>query len=153
MCHDIPGGVNSDKTIVSIEKDIDYRYMYWNYIDIFIYFGHPRVTFPSPGWTNTAHRNGVKMLGTLIFEWDEGGIDIEYMLADKVVVPFTGEVMQMEKGFYIKKMAEFAKFCGFDGYLLNFESPVKIENIPRVIEFIVEFRAELKEVIGTYAHL
>ncbi|EOA37252.1 hypothetical protein CARUB_v10010798mg, partial [Capsella rubella] len=34
-------------------------------------FSHSLVTLPPPCWTNTAHRHGVKVLGTFIIEWDE----------------------------------------------------------------------------------
>jgi mannosyl-glycoprotein endo-beta-N-acetylglucosaminidase len=42
--------------------------MNWDDIDIFIYFGHSTVMIPPPAWTNIAHKHGVKMLGTLVFE-------------------------------------------------------------------------------------
>ena len=39
---------------------------------MFIFFGHYTLTIPPPSWTNNAHKHGVKMLGTLIFEqWDD----------------------------------------------------------------------------------
>ena len=39
---------------------------------MFIYFGHYTVTFPPPSWIDIAHKHGVKVLGTLIFEqWDD----------------------------------------------------------------------------------
>jgi mannosyl-glycoprotein endo-beta-N-acetylglucosaminidase len=51
-----------------------YRFNHWAYIDIFVYFGHYTVTLPPPGLVNIAHQHGVKVLGTLIFEWEAGAV-------------------------------------------------------------------------------
>lgn len=40
-----------------------YVFYHWQYIDIFVYFSHHMVTVPPVGWTNTAHRHGVCVLG------------------------------------------------------------------------------------------
>ena len=65
------------------------------------------MTIPPPAWINIAHEYGVKILGTLIFEWDEGSREVEELLAN-------GDM-------YAKKMVQVAKWMGFDGYLMNFE--------------------------------
>ncbi|KAL0889385.1 hypothetical protein Bca101_013368 [Brassica carinata] len=52
-------------------------------VDMFVYFSHSLVTIPTPCWTNTAHRHGVKVLGTFITEWDEGKATCNEMLATK----------------------------------------------------------------------
>ena len=66
-----------------------YRFVQWNSIDIFIFFGHYTVTIPPPSWSDIAHRHGVKMLGTLIFEqWGDRqsiGKEAKVMLDGKVV--------------------------------------------------------------------
>lgn len=64
-------------------KNYSYRFNHWNSTDIFIYFSHHRLTIPPPSYTNIAHQNGVKSLGTFITEGDEGLIDNEILLADK----------------------------------------------------------------------
>ncbi|RHZ59908.1 hypothetical protein Glove_360g115 [Diversispora epigaea] len=63
VCHDMAGGYTEDYF------KIEYSVQYWQYIDIFIYFSHHRLAVPPPQWTNAAHRNGVKVLGTFITEW------------------------------------------------------------------------------------
>lgn len=40
-----------------------YTFYHWQYIDIFVYFSHHLVTVPPVGWTNAAHRHGVRVLG------------------------------------------------------------------------------------------
>lgn len=62
-----------------------YRFNHWAYIDIFVYFGHYTVTLPPPSLTNIAHRHGVKVLGTLIFEWDAGAIEAKLLLDGKIL--------------------------------------------------------------------
>lgn len=49
-----------------------YYLVYWDVIDIFVYFSHHFVTVPPVGWINSAHRNGVAVLGTFIAEGNEG---------------------------------------------------------------------------------
>lgn len=49
-----------------------YTFDRWQYIDVFVYFSHTTVTIPPPGWIAAAHANGVRMLGTLIFEGKVG---------------------------------------------------------------------------------
>ena len=61
-----------------------YRFNHWDYVDIFVFFGHYTVTVPPPSYTDIAHEHGVKVLGTLIFEWEHGGKEAEIMLSGKI---------------------------------------------------------------------
>ena len=106
-----------------------YRFNHWAYIDIFVYFGHYTVTLPPPGLVNIAHHYGVKVLGTLIFEWEAGAIEAKLLLDGKVLyhpnlkdqeLSLSKEVKDGNK-FYARKLAEVARELGFDGYLMNFE--------------------------------
>lgn len=47
-------------------------FRHWSVIDTFVYFSHHFVTIPPRGWTTAAHKHGVKVLGTVITEWDKG---------------------------------------------------------------------------------
>ncbi|CAG8468523.1 5301_t:CDS:2 [Acaulospora colombiana] len=71
VCHDMAGGYHEDFF------DIGYSVQYWQYVDIFIYFSHHRLTVPPSQWTNAAHRNGVKVLGTFITEWQRDMLENE----------------------------------------------------------------------------
>ncbi|WZY73951.1 hypothetical protein YC2023_006191 [Brassica napus] len=75
-------------------------------MDVFVYFSHSLVSLPPPCWTNTAHRHGVKVLGTFITEWDEGKATCSEMIATK-------ESAQM----YAERLAELSNSLGFDGWL------------------------------------
>jgi endo-beta-N-acetylglucosaminidase D len=42
-----------------------YNFTFWQYLDISYYFGHELLTIPPLVWTNAAHKNGVRRVGTL----------------------------------------------------------------------------------------
>ena len=49
-----------------------YTFVYWSLIDSFVYFSHHFITIPPLGWIEAGHKNGVKILGTIITEFDSG---------------------------------------------------------------------------------
>ncbi|MDO4665508.1 MAG: hypothetical protein Q4A71_04820 [Actinomycetaceae bacterium] len=70
------------------------------------------VDIPNAAWTNAAHRNGVKSIGTIYF-------DPAFRPALTVEESFEKD----DNGTYkvAQKLVEMAKFYGFDGYFLNDE--------------------------------
>ena len=60
---------------------VPYRFLKWENIDIFVYFGHKMLTIPPPAYIDIAHTNGVKILATLIFEWDRGNQELIAILS------------------------------------------------------------------------
>ena len=54
-----------------------YAFAHWQYIDIFVYFGHALCVVPPPGWVAAAHRHGVRVLGTLLVEGEAGPAIVE----------------------------------------------------------------------------
>lgn len=130
-----------------------YRFNHWAYIDVFVYFGHYTVTIPPPGFTNIAHQHGVKMLGTLIFEWDAGAREAKLMLNGKQVL----HPDVLKKGwkepkdctdgsrFYARKLSELARHYGFDGYLMNFECKIKDTDV--LLEWLEVLREELRKLV------
>ena len=71
VCHDMMGGYLQDRFIDGCQED-GYHFRHWSHIDIFVYFSHHFVTIPPPGWISAAKTHGVKILGTIITEWDAG---------------------------------------------------------------------------------
>ena len=136
VCHDIPAGLLEDPLIqTDFSASYGYRFTRWNNIDMFIYFGHHRVTFPPPAWIATAHRHGVKILGTLIFEWKEGADESVLLLTN--TVSHRGKTKSAPaKHHYARQLVRLAKHCGFDGYLMNFESSIPKDLVPKLIEFL-----------------
>ena len=102
-----------------------YRFNHWSYVDIFIYFGHYTVTVPPPNLIEEGHRHGVKVLGTLIFEWEHGAKEAKMMLEGKVGIDLEdmkySRIDPLGNRMYANKLVEIAKHYGFDGYLMNFE--------------------------------
>ena len=58
-----------------------------------------------------AHRNGVKVLGTIITEWDEGKRICSEILRDSNTI----------KAF-VDKCVEISSTLGFEGWLVNIEN-------------------------------
>ncbi|CAN4098059.1 unnamed protein product [Withania somnifera] len=125
VCHDMAGGYLDDKWIQGGNNPAAYAIWHWYLIDVFVYFSHSLVTLPPPCWINTAHKHGVKVLGTFIMEWDEGKL-----LADKLVSSKNSAQM------YAERLSELAVALGFDGWLVNMEVSMDVRQIPNLKEFV-----------------
>ncbi|TKY47580.1 Cytosolic endo-beta-N-acetylglucosaminidase 2 [Spatholobus suberectus] len=125
VCHDMAGGYLDDRWIQGGTNPDAYAIWHWHLIDVFVYFSHTLVTLPPPSWTNTAHRHGVKVLGTFIAEWDEGRAACDTLLSTK-------ETAHM----YAERLAELAADLGFDGWLINMEVNLDQGQISNLKEFV-----------------
>ncbi|KAH6762823.1 Glycosyl hydrolase family 85 [Perilla frutescens var. hirtella] len=125
VCHDMAGGYTDDKFVQGGAKADAFAIWHWYLIDVFVYFSHNLVTLPPPCWTNTAHRHGVKVLGTFIMEWDEGKKRADTLLASKDSVHM-----------YADRLTELAVSLGFDGWLINMEVNLDPGQIPNLKEFV-----------------
>ncbi|KAF7292815.1 Glycoside hydrolase family 85 protein [Mycena indigotica] len=155
VCHDYKGGYNESPIALG------YTFNFWSAVDTFIYFSHHRVTVPPPGWITTAHRQGVKMLGTLIFE-GSGENDCLRLLVGRLPQSKSGPASQPTdfrslplSPHYARVLANLADERGFDGYLLNFECPLRggIEQTRSVAAWITLLVSELKSKIGAHAEV
>ncbi|KAM5556757.1 cytosolic endo-beta-N-acetylglucosaminidase 1 [Rosa sericea] len=125
VCHDMAGGYGDDKWIQGGTNPNAYSIWHWYLIDVFIYFSHSLVALPPPCWTNTAHKHGVKVLGTFITEWDEGKLICNKLLSTK-------ESVEM----YAERLVELAVALGFDGWLINMEVELELGQIPNLKAFV-----------------
>ncbi|KAL4067151.1 glycoside hydrolase family 85 protein [Scleroderma yunnanense] len=151
VCHDYKGGYTESPSGKC------YTFSFWSLCDTFVYFSHHRVTIPPSGWTNAAHKQGVKMLGTLLFEHTESSSDGMKLLLGNV------PNLTMDSGapsgsiplsrHYASRLAELAFQRGFDGYLLNFESslPGGSEQARALATWVALLRAELHTKVGSHA--
>ncbi|KAJ8072774.1 hypothetical protein PM082_016333 [Marasmius tenuissimus] len=135
-----------------------YTFNFWSICDIFVYFSHHRVTIPPPGWITAAHRQGVKILGTLIFE-PGAEEDCLRLLVGKLPKnshsrPPTTTTLPLSP-HYARLLAELAKQRGFDGYLLNFECPLRggVEQTRTLAAWITLLKKELVERVGGYVEV
>ncbi|CAL1702973.1 unnamed protein product [Somion occarium] len=153
VCHDYKGGYTERPDALA------YTFNFWSYCDTFIYFAHHRVSVPPSGWITAAHRQGVKILGTLIFEHAEGEVDALRLLVGRPPHGSTGmsnlppNVSLPLSPHYAHTLASLARQRGFDGYLLNFETPLRggIEQTRALAAWIAILEQELKREVGTYA--
>ncbi|XP_036268112.1 cytosolic endo-beta-N-acetylglucosaminidase isoform X1 [Pipistrellus kuhlii] len=129
LCHDMMGGYLEDRFVQGSAAPSPYAFYHWQHIDIFVYFSHHLVTLPPVGWTNAAHRHGVRVLGTFITEWKEGGQLCEAFLAG-------GD------GSYravADRLVLLAQFLRFDGWLINIEnslSAAAVGNTPPFLHYL-----------------
>lgn len=114
ICHDMRGGYLEDRLVQGCPKSDCYRFYHWQFVDTFVYFSHHFVTIPPPTWIIPAHRHGVKVLGTVITEWDDGKRRCEAVL----------ESEETYKRF-VDKLVQIAHYYGFDGWLVNIENVIK----------------------------
>ncbi|XP_050210440.1 cytosolic endo-beta-N-acetylglucosaminidase 1 isoform X2 [Mercurialis annua] len=125
VCHDLQGGYGDDKWVQGGFNGDAYGVWHWHLIDVFVYFSHALVNLPPPCWTNAAHKHGVKVLGTFLTEWEEGRLVCNKLLE-------TEESARM----YAERLSELAIALGFDGWLINMEINLDVEQIPNLKEFV-----------------
>ncbi|KAI0269338.1 glycosyl hydrolase family 85-domain-containing protein [Gloeopeniophorella convolvens] len=159
VCHDFKGGY------YETPDETTYTFNFWRLCDSFIYFSHHRVTIPPSGWTSSAHRQGSKMLGTLIFEHVESEPDCLRLLFGRLPASRTGPAVPATVAgsavpvspHYARLLADLARQRGFDGYLLNFEWHLRAEGgigqARAVSAWISLLEAELKAKIGPHAEV
>uniref|UniRef100_A0A7M5X0P3 Cytosolic endo-beta-N-acetylglucosaminidase TIM barrel domain-containing protein n=1 Tax=Clytia hemisphaerica TaxID=252671 RepID=A0A7M5X0P3_9CNID len=115
LCHDMRGGYLQDRFDQGYPSTDCYSFYHWHLVDVFCYFSHHFVTIPPVQWINAAHKNGVKMIGTIITEWDEGRKNLQKVLKSKEAV----EV-------FVKCLVGIATKMKFEGWLVNIECHVEI---------------------------
>ena len=113
VCHDYKGGYLEDKYLSSTNIGNLYSFYNWAHIDVFVYFSHHLITIPPLCWINAAHRNGVKILGTLITEFQPGTKICEKIFKDE-------DTMRI----FATSLTKILEIFKFDGWLLNIENPL-----------------------------
>ncbi|XP_049632104.1 cytosolic endo-beta-N-acetylglucosaminidase isoform X1 [Suncus etruscus] len=135
LCHDMMGGYLDDRFIQGCEAQYPYSFYHWQYIDTFVYFSHHLVTIPPVGWTNSAHRHGVYMLGTFITEWTNGALLCESFLAGH----------ESSYQAVADKLVQVAQFFRFDGWLINIENSLSLAAVKNLPSFLRYLTAQLHQ--------
>lgn len=123
-------------------------FSYWQYLDKLVYWGGSAgegiIVPPSPDVTDSAHKNGVPVLGTVFFPPLEYGGKIEWL--DQFL-------QKDEQGNFVMvdKLIEVANEFGFDGWFINQETDptesktMKPEEYAKLFQ---EFVAQYKQKAG-----
>ncbi|EHR32325.1 hypothetical protein HMPREF9709_01606 [Helcococcus kunzii ATCC 51366] len=129
----------------------DYRYSYafthWQYVDTLVYWGGSAgegiIVLPSADFVDSAHKNGVKVVGTVFFPPEAYGGQ------EKWVDEF---VQKDSKGNFVllDKMIEIADTLGFDGWFINEETNVSPETAKALKEFLIEYNKKTDKTMVWY---
>ena len=141
LCHDFSGNYHDYESCQGIGIDTEiYCCEYLQFVSTFIYFSHKLACVPPPSWTNTLHRNGVKVLGTFIVE--PGTKETERILNNSAVVNPEGSHLHFPVA---SKLARIAHHYGFDGWLINIEKPFPKESwdVYLLLCFLKQLKSEL----------
>ncbi|MDQ2773163.1 MAG: PKD domain-containing protein [Bacteroidota bacterium] len=86
-----------------------YNFTHWQYIDVLTWFDGP-VAIPTRPWVETAHRNGVKVIGSVFTT----AADVAALVQKDAAGNYIGA----------QKLVDVANYYGFDGWFFNEESGV-----------------------------
>ncbi|KAJ7755189.1 glycosyl hydrolase family 85-domain-containing protein [Mycena metata] len=152
VCHDYKGGYTESPFSMA------YTFNFWaadRRLHLVSNFSHHR-------WITAAHRQGVKMLGNLIFEGNRDEDDCLRLLVGRLPKSKTGPARPAPdfrslplSPHYARLLADLAHQRGFDGYLLNFECPLRggVEQTRALAAWITLLVDELKSRIGSHAEV
>lgn len=120
-------------------------FSYWQYIDKLVYWGGSAgegiIVPPSPDVTDSAHKNGVKVLGTVFFPMTVHGGKIEW-LNEFLQKDDTGNFPMVDK------LIEVSKLYNFDGWFINQETETANKNHAELMqEFIKVFKEKSKNTL------
>ncbi|KAF9186795.1 hypothetical protein BGZ51_001590 [Haplosporangium sp. Z 767] len=149
-CHDMAGGYTQDALPQGGNDSNIYSIQYWSHIDTFIYFSHHRISMPPPVWTNAAHRNGVRSVGTIITEWLPGVLETDEMVSgpDQMLADENGVDTVDRRWFsrvYADKLVDLAVYYKFDGWFINIESILRggPQQATQTVAFLRYFREQI----------
>ncbi len=101
----------------SLDFDV-FAFNYWQYLEGLTFWGGSAgeglILAPNPGVIDAAHRNGVKVYGTIFFPPNVFGGDISWV---QDLVQTVGETYPVGD-----KLIEAAEYYGFDGWFINQET-------------------------------
>ncbi|WP_158285127.1 endo-beta-N-acetylglucosaminidase [Arenibacter aquaticus] len=118
-----PDGMNNLGNYMTEQNQFNlFNFTHWQYIDVLNWFGgtaSQNIVLPSAPWVNAAHKNGVKVIGSVFFAptaWGGNSAVIDNFME------------QDANGNYIAadKLIEIALYYGFDGWLFNQETSTSL---------------------------
>lgn len=116
-----PDGMNNFGPYIDSANQFNlFNFSHWQYIDILCWFGGTAsdpVTLPAKAWVDAAHKNGVKVIGTVFFA------PIVYGGSQSQVQSFL-QTDSQGNFIAIKQLKDIANYYNFDGWIFNCETPV-----------------------------
>lgn len=126
VCHDMRGNYLNDKYINGAAFENAFQIFDFESVHLFCYFSHELVSIPPLSWINCCRTHGVRALGTLLTEWDDGAGRCHDMFGSKEAALRTAS-----------SLAAVAVSSGVDGWLINIENKLEpIELVDNVINFL-----------------
>jgi endo-beta-N-acetylglucosaminidase D len=122
-----PDGMNNFVGYLNEQPQFNlYNFTHWQYIDVLTWFASP-VGIPCRPWVEAAHRNGVKVLGTVFT--DRAG--------------FVALCAKDANGNYLgaQKMIAVANYYGFDGWFFNEESAMTAAEVTELRNLLKQLQA------------
>jgi len=114
-----PDGMNNFANYLKEQKKFNlYNFTHWSHIDVLNWFAgtaNETVNLPARPWVETAHKNGVKVIGTVYLSVAQYGGNVETVAR---------LLQQNSQGEFplAKKLVALAQYYGFDGWLINPET-------------------------------
>jgi endo-beta-N-acetylglucosaminidase D len=121
-----PDGMNNFSGYLTERPQFNlYNFTHWQYIDVLTWFASP-IGIPCRPWVESAHRNGVKIIGTVFT--DRAG--------------FQALIAKDAAGNYIgaQKLVDVANYYGFDGWFFNEESALTTAEATEVINLLKQLQ-------------
>lgn len=138
----LPDGMNNLASYGEEQATFNlYNFTHWSYIDTLVWFGgtaDQTVQLPSAPWVNTAHKNGVTVLGNIFFAPRAFGGTNEQLTkflekdaeGNFIVVPIMIEIMQ---------------FYNFDGWFINEETSTDSNIALLMKEFMRDLTSQVEK--------
>lgn len=127
-----PDGMNDFAGFLAPQPKFNlYTFTHWAQVDVLAWFGgssQQSILIPSRPWVDAAHRNGVKVIGTIFFApvaWGGNPTTVEKLLREDRPDHFPAA----------DRLVAIARHYGFDGWLINQETGVSPEAARRMQRF------------------
>ena len=103
------------------------------------YFSHHTITIPPPSWITCCHANGTAVLGTVIFEWEDGAAKCRKFLQRNP----DGSLAEAALAF-CDNLVSLCCQMHFDGFLINVECALTPAEVTILLEWLSVVREKLK---------
>lgn len=130
-----PDGMNGLGNYVQPQRRFNlYGFAHWSQIDVLSWFAgtaKSTVNLPARPWVEAAHRNGVKVIGTVFFApvtWGGSAPTVRQFLTRDAKGEFPAA----------RQLLAIARHYGFDGWLINAETDVSAADARAMLAFMAQ---------------